>query len=34
MNVLRRADLDELFPGPLDHVLAAADADADRIATR
>jgi hypothetical protein len=34
--VLRRADLDELFPGLLDHVLAAADADADadRIATR
>jgi DNA-binding transcriptional ArsR family regulator len=30
MNVLRRAELDELFPGLLDRVLAAADAEAER----
>ncbi len=32
MNVLRRADLDALFPGLLDRVLAAADAQAVRLA--
>ncbi|MFI8824760.1 ArsR/SmtB family transcription factor [Streptomyces sp. NPDC053431] len=31
MNSLRRADLDALFPGLLDSVLAAADAQADRL---
>ena len=32
MNVLRRDDLDALFPGLLDRVLAAADAQAVRLA--
>lgn len=32
MNVLRRADLEALFPGLLDRVLAAADAQAARLA--
>ncbi|WP_225846707.1 helix-turn-helix transcriptional regulator [Streptomyces sp. HPF1205] len=31
MNALRRADLDRLFPGLLDSVLAAAEAQAGRI---
>lgn len=31
MNALRRADLDALFPGLLDGVLAAADAQAARL---
>lgn len=31
MNALRRADLDRLFPGLLDSVLAAADAQAERL---
>ncbi|MBY8883001.1 ArsR/SmtB family transcription factor [Actinacidiphila acidipaludis] len=32
MNALRRADLDALFPGLLDRVLAAADAQESRLA--
>jgi DNA-binding transcriptional ArsR family regulator len=32
MNALRRADLDRLFPGLLDTVLAAAQAQAARLA--
>lgn len=31
MNELRREELDELFPGLLDVVLAAADREADRL---
>ncbi|WUV78673.1 helix-turn-helix domain-containing protein [Streptomyces sp. NBC_01476] len=31
MNALRRADLDRLFPGLLDRVLEAADAQAGRL---
>jgi DNA-binding transcriptional ArsR family regulator len=31
MNALRRADLDRLFPGLLDRVLAAADAETVRL---
>jgi DNA-binding transcriptional ArsR family regulator len=31
MNALRRADLDRLFPGLLDRVLAGADAQAERL---
>lgn len=31
MNALRRADLDALFPGLLDRVLAAADSEAARL---
>ncbi|MEV6006728.1 helix-turn-helix transcriptional regulator [Streptomyces sp. NPDC051976] len=31
MNALRRADLDALFPGLLDRVLAAADGQAARL---
>jgi DNA-binding transcriptional ArsR family regulator len=31
MNALRRADLETLFPGLLDRVLAAADAQAARL---
>ncbi|MCF3122744.1 helix-turn-helix transcriptional regulator [Streptomyces arenae] len=33
LNVLRRADLDVLFPGLLDSVLAAAARQADRLGT-
>ncbi|MCB5166677.1 ArsR family transcriptional regulator [Streptomyces bambusae] len=32
LNALRRAELDALFPGLLDHVLAAADAEDTRRA--
>ncbi|MFI8929336.1 ArsR/SmtB family transcription factor [Streptomyces sp. NPDC053474] len=32
LNALRRADLDDLFPGLLDSVLAAAARQADRLA--